>query len=58
MKKNINNIGEIGKKREMNVSLSLCVFCLVSVLFAGFPEGHYKNIKADQGFRLCFYQET
>jgi len=57
MKKNIYNIGEIGKS-ERYLSL-LFFFCLVSVIFAGFSGGYSKkNVKAEQGFRLCFYQET
>lgn len=55
--KNIYNIGEIGKS-ERYLSL-LLFFCLVSVIFCWFfRRQHKKNVKAEQGFRLCLYQET
>lgn len=57
MKKNIYNIGEIGKSERY---LSLLFFFVWFQLFLlVFQEATLKkNVKAEQGFRLCFYQET
>lgn len=56
MKNNINNFSGIGKKaRHMSLFL---FFCLVSVIFAGFPGGYSQTVTAEQGFRLCFFQKT
>lgn len=51
MKKNINNTGDIGKSKRC---VSLFVFCLVSVIFAGFSGGYSKTVTAEQGFGCVF----
>lgn len=52
MKKNINNICEIEQAREIFVSLF--VFHLVSVIFAGFSGGYSKTVTAERGFGCAF----